>query len=315
MTTPDKLVSIIIPCYNQGRFLGEAIESALQQSYRHFEVIVVDDGSTDSTPDVVARHPEVLRIWQENRGVSAARNTGLRASRGRYLVFLDGDDRLLPHALEIGMKQLEKHVECAMVFGRHRRIAADGSSLSTTEYPVVEKDYYCQLLISNYIQTPSTAMFRRPVFERIKGFDPLISFAEDYDLYLRIAREFPIVGHKEIVAEYRRHGANASENRISMSKACLSVLRSQKSYVQGNRVWKEARQRGLRIYRRQWAEMFLSKGRARLRKDRESESSVADLLLLLRYTFEVGPGRLGRKLSRFLNGLWNKGDFRPSTLK
>src|SRR3712207_4601210 len=109
--TEKPLVSIVIPCYNQAHFLGEAIESVLAQTYPHFEVVVVDDGSTDNTEAVAARYPGVRCIRQENQGLAAARNTGIRRSNGSYLVFLDADDRLLPNALEVGLKHLKEHPE------------------------------------------------------------------------------------------------------------------------------------------------------------------------------------------------------------
>jgi len=97
------LVSAIIPCYNQAHFLHEAIESVLAQSYPNFEIILVNDGSTDSTADVVRRYSPVRYVYQENAGLSSARNTGLKKSRGEYVVFLDADDRLLPEALQVGV--------------------------------------------------------------------------------------------------------------------------------------------------------------------------------------------------------------------
>src|ERR671911_2120937 len=111
------LVSVVIPCYNQAHFLGEAIESVLAQSYPRFEIIVVDDGSTDDTSKVAARYPGVRYVYQNNQGVSAARNSGLARSEGEYVVFLDADDRLLPEALETGLKCLEARPECAFVSG------------------------------------------------------------------------------------------------------------------------------------------------------------------------------------------------------
>ncbi len=95
------MISVIIPCYNQAHFLYEAIESVLAQTHHDFEIIVVDDGSTDSTAEVAAGHPDVRYVRQPNRGVATARNTGLRESEGEYLVFLDADDHLLPAALEM----------------------------------------------------------------------------------------------------------------------------------------------------------------------------------------------------------------------
>ncbi len=119
------LVSVVIPCYNQSNFLGEAIESVLAQTYRHFEIIVIDDGSPDNTAEVAVRYPDVRYIRQENQGLSGARNTGFRESQGKYLVFLDADDRLLPGALQAGINCLHIHPECAFVSGHHRYIKAD----------------------------------------------------------------------------------------------------------------------------------------------------------------------------------------------
>ncbi len=134
------LVSVVIPCYNQAHFLGEAIESVLAQSYPHLEIVVVDDGSPDNTEEVAARYPGVRYVRQENQGLAAARNTGLRHSRGDYLVFLDADDRLLPEAVEAGLEHLHAHPECAFAFGKWRLIAVDGSPLPKLPLPPIEVD-------------------------------------------------------------------------------------------------------------------------------------------------------------------------------
>jgi len=131
----DRLVTVVIPCYNQARFLGEAIESVLAQSYRNFEVIVVDDGSTDKTSEVAGRYEGVRLIRQENKGLAGARNSGLAKSQGEYVVFLDADDRLLPKALEVGLGCFDSHPECALVSGHTRFINADGSLLRTARTP------------------------------------------------------------------------------------------------------------------------------------------------------------------------------------
>src|ERR671910_2706788 len=137
-------VSVVIPCYNQADFLGEAIESVLSQSYQAFEVIVVDDGSTDDTKEVASAYAledsRVRLVRQQNRGLAGARNRGLAESRGEYVVFLDSDDRLLGEALEVGVRELESHPECAFVAGRCRFIAADGSPILRLEQEIVEGD-------------------------------------------------------------------------------------------------------------------------------------------------------------------------------
>src|SRR5215212_6268835 len=123
-------VSVVIPCYNQAHFLGEAIESVLSQRYTDVEVIVVDDGSQDDTQGVAssyaARDPRVRLVRQNNRGLAGARNRGLAESRGEYVVFLDSDDRLAEGALEVGVRELEANPDCAFVSGHYRPISADG---------------------------------------------------------------------------------------------------------------------------------------------------------------------------------------------
>src|SRR5215212_4087832 len=123
-------VSVVIPCYNQAHFLPEAIESVLSQSYEEFEVLVVDDGSKDETAQVASQYvstdPRVRVIRQENRGLAGARNRGLAEAQGEYVVFLDSDDRLLKEALEVGVRELASHPECAFVSGRCTFRAADG---------------------------------------------------------------------------------------------------------------------------------------------------------------------------------------------
>src|SRR5919202_4974837 len=200
------LVSVVIPCYNQAHFLAEAIESVLEQTYPHFEIVVVDDGSTDNTTEVASGYypsEKVRLLRQENKGLSAARNAGLAESRGEYVVFLDADDRLLAEALEVGIRELEAHPECAFVSGHIRRIAADGSPLRTPPQALhiahVEGDHYARLLRYNYIETPGTVMYRRSVFDSVGGFITSTEPCEDWDLYLRIARDYPVHQHAEVV--------------------------------------------------------------------------------------------------------------------
>src|SRR5829696_5537524 len=165
------LVSVVIPCYNQAHFLGEAIESVLAQSHPNFEVIVVDDGSPDNTSEVAARYPGVRLVRQENQGLSGARHAGLARSEGEYVVFLDADDRLLPEALEAHLEHLKAHPECAFVSGHYRFMTNDGSPLSERPRPIISRDRYLELLERNYIVVPAVVMYRRAIFKSVGGFD------------------------------------------------------------------------------------------------------------------------------------------------
>lgn len=218
-------VAVVIPCYNHGHFLGEAIASALQQAYRPVEVVVVDDGSTDATAEVASRYG-VRCVRQANRGLPTARNAGLAAVTGVYVVFLDADDRLLPGALEVGAAALDRHPEAAFAVGRHRCIAADGSRLPSAQRPRVDRDHYASLVRWCWIAMPATVMHRRAALEQVGGFDTAFRYAEDYDLYLRLTWRYPIMDHYTEVAEYRQHADTLSRNAEQMLVATLQVLRA-----------------------------------------------------------------------------------------
>jgi glycosyltransferase involved in cell wall biosynthesis len=276
------LVSVIIPCYNQARFLGEAIESVLAQTYPHFEVVVVDDGSTDNTCEVASRYPGVRCIRQENEGLAGARNTGIRHSRGSYLVFLDADDRLLPDALAVGLRHLKERPECAFVSGHCRFTAVDGSPLSTPPQTPIEGDYYETLLRNTYIWMPATVMYRRAVFETVGVFDTSLDAAEDWDLYLRVVREYPVCHHGVVVAEYRQHGSNMTRDPAVMLKAVVTILRGQRPYASGKRRYKRAYKAGISFWRGHYGDPLALEVQARLWK-RDWRRAVKGLLILLRY--------------------------------
>jgi glycosyltransferase involved in cell wall biosynthesis len=253
----DPLVSVIIPCYNGEAFLKEAIESALAQSYHRVEVIVVDDGSTDSSSEIAQKLP-VRYIRQPNRGLTVSRNLGVSASKGSYIVFLDADDRLKPEAIETGLRVLTEHPECAMAVGDHLFVSKDGSHLADSRKDCVAAHHYEALLRSNFIEMISSALFRRSVLDEVGGFDPGLRVAEDYELYLRIARNYPICCHSTVIAEYRMHQANASHNSELMLTMTLQVLRSQASYIRGDVRRLFAFLEGLRTWRRQYGRQLAS---------------------------------------------------------
>ena len=218
------LMSVVVPCYNQAHYLGEAIESVLGQTYRPVELIVVDDGATDCTAEVAAAYPEVRCLHQTNQGLAAARNAGLRAARGEYVTFLDADDRLLPGALQVSAAALDLNPDAAFAVGRHLRIAADGTSLPVRHRPRVDRDHYVSLVRRCWIAMPATVTYRRAILEAAGAFDTRLRCAEDYDLYLRLARRHPIVDHYAEVAEYRQHAGTLSRNAARMLEATLAVL-------------------------------------------------------------------------------------------
>jgi len=276
------VVSVIIPCYNQAHFLGDAIESVLAQSYPSFEIIVIDDGSPDNTAEVAARYPGVRYVQQTNQGLSAARNTGIRESRGEYLVFLDADDRLLPHALRDGLACFHDHQEAAFVSGHHRYINRDGSLRN--EYPPtpIDDHPYVALLKRNYIGMHATVMYTRMVFDEVGTFDTTLKSCEDYDLYLRIARRFAIYHHPHLAAEYRWHSANMTNNSGRMLKSAMRVLRSQWPHVRDEPSYLRACRLGVRFWRDYFGGLVL----ARLRNnigEKQWRQAGKNLLMLVMF--------------------------------
>jgi hypothetical protein len=229
------LISIVITCYNQAQYLGEAIESALAQGRSDNEVLVVDDGSTDGTAEVAGQYSQVHYIRQENRGLAAARNTGMRQSAGRYLIFLDADDRLTTHAVNAGLACFRKRPQAGFVYGRYQNIYRDGSPADTPSADRVERDYYWHLLRGNVIGMHATVMYARAALESAGGFDETLRACEDYELYLRMAQHWPVCRHDECIAEYRHHDANMSADPAFMLDSVLLVLKLERRRIPDSR--------------------------------------------------------------------------------
>lgn len=248
-STASPPVSVIVPCFNQASFLSEAIESILDQTYSRIELVVVDDGSDDNTSAIAGRYEQVRYVHQANRGVPSARNFGLEASGGELIAFLDSDDRLLPGAIEVGVEVLAARPECAATVGACRNIDAGGNQLGVPEQPLIHADHYLALLKRCFILSGSSVLYRRSALEEVGGFDLALARGDDYDLYLRIARRFPIHCHGRVVTEYRRHSASLTKDPLATMRGELGALRRQRRLVRGSRE-AGARRSGIRRTRR-----------------------------------------------------------------
>jgi glycosyltransferase involved in cell wall biosynthesis len=280
-TPSTRMVSVVIPCYNQAHYLGEAIESVRRQTHRHFEIIVVDDGSTDNTVEV-ASCGGVRCVSHPNQGRTVARNTGLAQATAAYVVFLDADDRLLPAALEIGLRCFEAHPECAFVAGRCVEIDTEGKRLKSSWPPLMREDHYVQLLRENPIWAPAAVMFRTAVVRNAGGFETTLNAAEDYDLYLRIAREHRVFCHDLPVAEYRRHDTNTTRDSKLMLSSTMRVIRSQHRWVKDDPRAEEARLQGIRNWQQRYGEPLVNTIRRQVRAG-DWRSATAAIVTLIRY--------------------------------
>lgn len=251
------LVSVIITCFNQGRFLADAISSVQKQCYSNKEIVVIDDGSTDNTAQVASSFAGVRYFYQANAGLSAARNEGIARSNGLFLVFLDADDILYPEGLAWNMKYLLQHPSWAFVSGGHAKVDEWLYPLEEQEEEKVVTEPYKALLQGNYIGMHAAVMYRRRVLD-VYRFDITLNACEDYDLYLKIARNYPVGSHQQKIAAYRHHGNNMSGEPLKMLTHVLKVHRRQlallrneeekKAWFEGVRNWKQYY--GGRIYKR-----------------------------------------------------------------
>jgi glycosyltransferase involved in cell wall biosynthesis len=255
MSSPT--VSVVIPCFNQGHYLREALQSVMAQTSPAAEVIVVNDGSTDNTAEVARGYPNVRCIQQPNSGLASARNAGVAHTTSECLVFLDADDRLRPDALAIGVRELLAHPTCAFVWGRCVRIDEQGRQLPTVPPPPVVGDAYEALLRNNFIWTPAVVMFRRSLCAPMMRFNPAVDASADYDLYLRLVRRFPIHGHPAIVAEYRVHAGSMSRDASVMLTGTMKVLRAQRPYVAEHEAYARAYDQGRRFWQTFYGEQLL----------------------------------------------------------
>jgi glycosyltransferase involved in cell wall biosynthesis len=215
------LVSVVIGVYNAERYIAEAIDSVLAQDHRPLELIVVDDGSTDGSGDVVRRYPEVVHIRQENGGNGAARNTGVAAASGEFLAFLDADDRFTPGKLTLQLRALEEDPGLDLVFGHVQEFVSpelDEETRSTIRPPAPEPMPWT---------APNLMLIRRAAFDRVGPFETSIRVGVTVDWFLR-AKEAGLRYRvlPETVLERRLHTENNGIREAASRSQYLAVLKA-----------------------------------------------------------------------------------------
>lgn len=234
------LVSIVVPCHlaneHQARLFEETLDTICAQTCGDYEVIVTDDGSAVDVSRIASGRPHAIVVRQPNRGPAAARNTGIARSRGRYFVFLDSDDHLLPPALETGLGALTDHPDCGFVVGAREEMTFEGLPVPwNVPVPPSGSEIYRALLAFDwYIIPPSSVMFRREVVEAIGGFrDPW--GADDLDFYLRAAYRFKAWCYQApAVTRYRRYSTSSSRDGERMLQSVRAVYDRQLPVVHGH---------------------------------------------------------------------------------
>ena len=236
-------VSVIVPTYNHGRFLRTAIESVLNQTYRDLELIIVDDGSTDDTPQIVKRFQGPIlyhRKAHEERAI--ARNTGIQMAKGQYIALIDSDDVWKPNRLERGVRLLENRTDVGLVHGEVEMIDSSGRLL-LDETRRIQKLYERERrggstyeeLLKSYALFSSTVLFRKNSFDRVGFYNQKFPPREDYDWYLRFALSGKIhILESPPVASYRIQSKSESyrNGHSKMAKLYINILESQLSEIE-----------------------------------------------------------------------------------
>src|SRR5262245_61519300 len=218
-------VSVIIPTYNRWPLVGESIESVLAQTYADFELIVIDDGSTDGTVQKLAKFGSRLQVLtQSNRGVSAARNVGVCQARGRYLAFLDSDDLWQRNKLAIQTQFMECHPEVQICQTEEVWIRNGVRVNAKAKHRKPTGDVFAASL-ELCLVSPSAVMLTRELFECVGGFDESLPVCEDYDLWLRIALEhsIPLIT-RPLVVKRGGHSDQLSRSRWGMDRYRVHAL-------------------------------------------------------------------------------------------
>ncbi len=224
-------VSVIIPVHNRRQLIDRAIRSVLAQTYPAIEILVVDDGSTDNTAELVINDfPEVNLIRQKNRGVSAARNSGIAGSRGNWLAFLDSDDEWLPDKLKSQAELLSHNPESRIIHTDEIWIR-DGKRVNPGGKHRKPGGWIFDSCLPLCCVSPSSILISRSVFDEIGNFDELLPVCEDYDLWLRMSARYPfhLVNEPQII-KYGGHADQLSKRYWGMDRfrvqSILNLLKS-----------------------------------------------------------------------------------------
>jgi len=291
-------IAVIIPTFNQARFLAEAIMSVLAQTRPANEIIVVDDGSTDEPANVVSQFQKVQLIRQDNRGPSAARNTGLRCCSASHIVFLDADDRLIPTALETGLRCIAQQPDCGFVYGALRLISENGHPIGSNLFTPINGEAHLAFLRQNLISMPAAALYRRDCLLAVKGWDESMRRCEDHDIYLRMARRYPIVSHPNLVAEYRQHSENTSQNHVEQLKAALRLLDLHEAHITIAAPTRVALRIGRANKRKLYVSRMLESARASWQIRRDVGGLIRDVIQAARWSPRVTMYTLIRVFGR-----------------
>jgi glycosyltransferase involved in cell wall biosynthesis len=281
-------VSVIIPTYNRATFIGAAIQSVLNQTFADFELIVVDDGSTDGTKDVASRYASDNRftyLQQDNGGRSSARNRALALARGAYIAFLDSDDTYLPEKLALQVSYLDSHPDVDMLYTSAACVDLNGRELKNHGYIASDEGYIYELIafFQPLTITLPTVMLRRAVMDEMGGFDLNMERFEDTDLWRRIAKKHRIGAMRQVTCLLTTHDDNALMNQNSKK-----IIQAIEYYI--TKVFREDHDMGMKLLRRGASRLCEYYGRAFLVWPGQSRYGIRLIGKAIRYAPERSIG-------------------------
>jgi glycosyltransferase involved in cell wall biosynthesis len=239
----DPRVSVIIPAFNGEKYIGETIQSILAQTHRPLEVLVVDDGSTDRTAEIVQRFGEPVRyIRQENAGTAAARNRAVAESRGEFIALLDQDDLWVPDKLARQIPRFAEDPRIGLVFAGIEFFDTRSGKITSTYFPGPELSL--RDLLAHVVLPVQTILFRKSALEKIGPFDTTLGGTDDWDIGIRMAAEFRMVGVDEILGRVRLHDTQQGRNTDRMFHNAMRVLDKHANIRPGDRAIAAAIRKG-----------------------------------------------------------------------
>ena len=224
ISNSNPLVSIVITTYNHAKYISSAINSALSQTYKNLQILVIDDGSTDNTKEIVTKFKDVEYYYQNNQGLPAARNYGIAKAKGEFISFLDADDFLYPEGIEINISYLVKDINIAFVSGAYINVDEFGNETEESSIRIDGNNFH-HLLVDNYIGNPGIVLYRKNIIEKYL-FNTSLKCIEDYDIYLRISKDYKIINHEKFIAAYRRLSNSMSSNTPLMLDTIIKVRKN-----------------------------------------------------------------------------------------
>jgi len=220
------LISVIIPVYNGEKTIRETIESVLNQTFQDFELIVINDGSQDTTVEIVEgiQDPRLKLFSYPNAGQATSRNRGFSHAVGKYISFLDADDLWTPDKLEAQLKALQENPQAAVAYSWTNYIDESGQYLRQGSYVKVSGDVFKNLLVVNFLENGSNPLIRAKALTEVGGFDGSLTPAEDWDMWLRLAARYHFVAVPSPQILYRVSATSSSANVSKLEAGCLPAL-------------------------------------------------------------------------------------------